>query len=101
MKYGICVAVKAEKRGERLALVIIVDHEDYGRVSAQLPDREKSALLPRSLLCPEVLELSEGSLPVLTETAEKLIVGRKVKIWKFREEWYCGVPSWRAVKIIC
>ena len=100
MNYGTCLSVSVLKNVEHLKVVLLVDHGELGQISAILPEREKAALLPRSLFCPERLCIEPETLPVLETTIKRLLVGRRVKVWEFQGSWYCAFPSWRNVKII-
>ena len=100
MNYGTCLSVSVPRNAEHLQVVLLVEHGELGQISAFLPEREKAALLPRSLFCPEKLSIEQESLPVLETTIKRLVVGRRVKIWEFQGNWYCAFPSWRNVKII-
>ncbi len=99
MKYGLCREIRVETSGKNLAVSLLVEHETHGWIWAVLPDREKAAILPRSIFCPPRSKMTREGLSALRETAEKLLRGRMIRIWRYREVWYCGFPSWRGIGV--
>jgi len=82
----------------RLRVLAEVRAERGTAVQSYLPDREVSALLPRSLLLGEGL----SAVPELLQTIEPILVrmgkGRRVRLWEYRGDTYASFLSWRAVR---
>jgi len=73
--------------------------EQNGRVfSAVLPDRELSALVPRSILLGESSNAPENMLDVIESILRKAVRGRRVRYWEYQNTEYFSFLSWRNIK---
>lgn len=91
------VAVDTRLVEQRLRVDAVVRGANGERRSVRVPDRELAALLPRSILA------SGGSPPeALLDTIRvivgRLLVGRRVRVWEYRDQHYLSFLSWRNVR---
>lgn len=91
------VAVDTRLVEQRLRVEAVVRGADGKRCSVRVPDRELAALLPRSILA------AEGSPPAaLLDTIRaivgRLLMGRRVRVWEYRDQRYLSFLSWRNVR---
>jgi hypothetical protein len=97
---GIVTEVRAELPGGRLRVMAHVRLQDGPPVEAQMPDREVSALLPRSVLVGSArtapLSLLETLQPILVRMTE----GREVRAWQYKERWFFSFIAWRGVRFV-
>jgi hypothetical protein len=97
---GTVACVRSEIQGDRLRVVASVRPESGEPVEAQMPDREVSALLPRSVL----LGASRTAPVSLLETLQPILVrmteGRQVRIWQYKERWFFSFTAWRGVRFV-
>lgn len=63
-----------------------------------LPDREVSALLPRSLLVGPLRAAPPQLLGTIGPILERLVRGRIVRVWEYRDRRYASFLSWRSVR---
>ena len=82
---------------QRLQVHAVVRDAQGERYSARVPDRELATLLPRSILA------ADGSPPAaLLDTiraiVERMVVGRHVRLWEYRDQHYLAFLSWRNVR---
>lgn len=91
------VAVDTQLVERRLRVNAVVRDAQGKRCAVRVPDRELAALLPRSIL-------AGGSSPpaALLDTiramVERLMVGRHVRVWEYRDQHYLSFLSWRNVR---
>ncbi len=91
------VAVDAQLVDQRLLIHAVVRDAQGERYSARVPDRELATLLPRSILA------ADGNPPAaLLDTiraiVERMVVGRHVRLWEYRDQRYLAFLSWRGVR---
>ena len=82
----------------RLRVQLTVCRSDGQQYFAFLPDRELSALLPRSILLPSLREVPGKLLDTIDPMLRHLIKGRVVRLWQFEERWYASFLPWRSVR---
>jgi hypothetical protein len=91
-------SAQALLEGERLKARLRVTADCGETYEAYLPDRELSALIPRSVLVGE----QNTAPPLLLETIEpiltRLTLARRVRLWSYRERRYVSFLSWRSVR---
>jgi hypothetical protein len=90
--------VRPALRDGRLKIVAQVVLSGGEQQEAFLPDRELSALLPRSLLAGERKEVPDTLLTTIQPILRRLVAGREVRLWEYRSDRYCSFPSWRSVR---
>ena len=97
---GTVTSVRAEIQGARLRVVAVVRPESGEPLEAQMPDREVSALLPRSVLLGDArtapLSLLDTLQPILVRMSE----GRQVRVWQYKERWFFSFTQWRGVRFV-
>ena len=98
-KKGRVVAVRLDVAGEALQVLFVVRTQD-GEVEALLPDRETAALLPRTVLAGDSKTVNHGLIDTLAPIAGRMSRGRTVRLWSFRDRWYCAFESWRGVRFV-
>jgi hypothetical protein len=91
------VAVDTQLVDQRLRVDAMVRDAQGKRCVARVPDRELATLLPRSILA------ADGSPPAaLLDTiraiVERMVVGRHVRLWEYRDQRYLAFLSWRSVR---
>ena len=91
------VAVDTQLVDQRLRVDAMVRDAQGKRCVARVPDRELATLLPRSILA------AGGSPPAaLLDTiraiVERMVVGRHVRLWEYRDQRYLAFLSWRSVR---
>jgi hypothetical protein len=97
---GIVSSVRPTLRNQRLKVVARVT-TDKGEVhEAFMPDREVSAILPRSIL----LGAAKTAPPVLLGTIQPILArmaeGRAVRLWKYQERFFFSFLPWKSVRFI-
>jgi hypothetical protein len=88
---GTVVAVRPELREERLRVVAQVRTEGGEILEAGMPDREVSAILPRSIL---VGTAATAPRELLTRMSE----GRAVRVWEYKDRKYFSFQPWKGVR---
>lgn len=91
---GKIIAIRPELVGKSLNVLVDIVSEEGNTVCAVLPGREKATLLPRSLLVGDGMEADSSLLSEIQEMLSKLTVGRRVRMWEYRDTMYCGFLSW-------
>ena len=92
--------VRPELHAERLKVIVTVRTDSGETVEAHMPDREVSALLPRSIL------LGSGSTAPLSlmDTVEPILArmteGRRVRVWQYKERLFFSFQPWRSVRFL-
>ena len=90
-------AVQPIIEGSRLKARLTVCEPDGQQHFAFLPDRELSALLPRSILLTSLQDVPRELLDTLDPMLRQLIRGRTVRLWQYSERWYASFLPWRSV----
>ncbi|UCF97825.1 MAG: hypothetical protein JSV89_22080 [Spirochaetaceae bacterium] len=83
--------------GGRLKVRLRVCKTEGGKLFAFLPDRELSALLPRSILLTTLQEVPRELLETIDPMLSKQVRGRVVRLWQYAERWYASFLPWRSV----
>jgi hypothetical protein len=91
-------AVKPLIQGSRLKVRLKVCEADGQERWVFLPDRELSALLPRSILLSSLREVPRELLDTIDPMLNKLIRGRVVRLWQYEERGYASFLPWRSVR---
>ena len=97
---GTVTCVRSEIQGDHLRVVASVTPESGEPLEAQMPDREVSAILPRSVLVGSSptapLSLLETLQPILVRMTE----GRQVRVWQYKERWFFSFTAWKGVRFV-
>jgi hypothetical protein len=97
---GTVVRVLAELQAERLKVVATVRAESGELLEAHMPEREMSALLPRSILLGSETTAPLSLLDTVTPILARMTEGRQVRVWQYRERWFFSFPAWRGVRFV-
>ena len=91
------VAVDTQLVDQRLRVDAVVRDARGKRYSARVPDRELATLLPRSILAADGSP-PEAVLDTIHAIVERMVVGRHVRLWDYRDQRYLAFLSWRSVR---
>jgi hypothetical protein len=91
-------STEASVESGRLVVKLSVLADREPRREAYLPDRELSALLPRSLLVGPLRAAPQELLGTIRPILDRLVRGRTVRLWDYRDRSYASFLSWRAVR---
>jgi hypothetical protein len=97
---GIVAQVHLEILAQQLKVTATVRVESGEAVVAQLPDREVSAILPRSVLVGTARTAPASLLGTLQPILSRMTEGRQVRIWQYRERWFFSFVAWRGVRFV-
>ena len=97
---GTAVRVHPQLQGERLKVVVTLKTDEGEMMEAQMPDREVSALLPRSILLGSGARAPVSLLGTVQPILARLTEGRRVRVWQYRERWFLSFPGWRSVRFL-
>ena len=98
MVCGTVLAVAATLEVEKLKVTANVQIDSGPVESAVLPDREVSAILPRSILLGDARLAPVELVDTIAPIVERMTVGRRVRLWEYRDARYCAFLSWRPVR---
>jgi hypothetical protein len=98
--HGTVLSVRLEIVGERLHAVVAVRTDAGEMVEAHMPDREMSALLPRSVLVGQGRRASLSLLATVQPILARLTEGRQVRVWQFKERWFFSFQPWKGVRFV-
>jgi len=76
---------------------------DTGRgeiLKAYLPDRELSALLPRSILTEKTKDVPRELLSTIDPMIRRQAAGRNVRLWQYEQQYYFSFLSWKNVRFL-
>jgi hypothetical protein len=97
---GTVLKVRPEVVAERLHAVATVRADTGETVEAHMPDREMSALLPRSVLLGTGRMAPLSLLSTVQPILARLTEGRQVRVWQFKERWFFSFQAWRGVRFV-
>jgi hypothetical protein len=97
---GTAVRVHPQLQGERLKVVVTLKTDEGEMMEAQMPDREISALLPRSILLGSGARAPLSLLGTVQPILARLTEGRRVRVWLYKERWFLSFPGWRGVRFV-
>jgi hypothetical protein len=97
---GTVVAVRPELRAERLSVVATVRADNGETVEAHMPDREVSAVLPRSVLMGAESRAPVELLDTVGTILARMTEGRRVRVWEFKERKFFSFLGWRSVRFV-
>jgi hypothetical protein len=69
-------------------------------VEAQMPDREVSAILPRSILLGGTTRAPVSLLDTVRPIVERMTEGRRARLWLYKERWFLSFQPWRGVRFV-
>jgi hypothetical protein len=95
---GTVVGVRPELQSGRLRVIVAVRADSGEVMEAQMPDREVSAILPRSVLVGGSTRAPLSLLATVAPIVARMSEGRRVRLWQYRERWFCSFQAWRGVR---
>jgi hypothetical protein len=97
---GTIVKARPELQGGRLKVIASVRIDAGELLEAQMPDREVSAILPRSILLGATTKAPLSMLDTVRPIVERMSEGRRVRLWLYKERWFLSFQPWRGVRFI-
>ena len=97
---GTVVSVRPELQQERLKVVATVKTPAGETLQAQMPDREISAILPRSVLLGQACTAPPALMETLRPILSRMTEGRDVRLWQYRERWFFSFRQWKSVRFV-
>ena len=95
---GTVTSVRPELQLQRLRVVAEVKTDRGETLLAHMPDREVSALLPRSVLVGSARTAPVSLLDTLAPILSRMTEGRPVRVWHYKERWFFSFQQWRGVR---
>jgi hypothetical protein len=95
---GTVDSVRPVLKADRLKVVAQVRTEDGAVREAYMPDRELSAVLPRSILPGSSSRAPRGLLSTMEPILARMTQGRVVRVWTYGAESYFSFQPWRTVR---
>ncbi len=95
---GIVTAVRPVLRNQRLKVVARVTTEKGEVHEAFMPDREVSAILPRSILLGSARTAPSVLLGTIEPIVTRMSEGRSVRLWKYRDRFFFSFLPWKSVR---
>jgi hypothetical protein len=97
---GTIVRSRPELQGQRLKVFASVRMDSGEVVEAQMPDREVSAILPRSILLGGATKAPVSLLDSVRPIVERMSEGRRARLWQYKERWFLSFQAWRGVRFV-
>ena len=97
---GTVLSVHPTLNDTRLRVSLQVKTQDGQVLEANLPDREVSAVLPRSVLLGSASAASPSLLGTIEPILARMTEGRGVRIWEYKERRFCSFQSWKGVRFV-
>jgi hypothetical protein len=95
---GTIVRARPELQAGRLRVLVSVKMETGEVLEAQMPDREVSAILPRSILLGGTTRAPVSLLDTVRPILERMSEGRRARLWLYKERWFLSFQPWRGVR---
>jgi hypothetical protein len=92
------VSARPELQAGRLKVLVAVKMETGEVLEAQMPDREVSAILPRSILLGGTTRAPLSLLDTVRPILERMSEGRRARLWLYKERWFLSFQPWRGVR---
>ena len=94
---GIIQIIKPVIRNQHLKVVAKIKLKENNTISAYLPDREVSAILPRKILIGNEKRIPAAFLKTIYPIIKKISCGRQVRLWMYNDIYYFSFLSWRNI----
>ena len=85
--------------GGKLKVEALVKAQNGDTCTARMPERELSAILPRSILIGDEKNIPVSFLPTIKAIVKRMAVGRNVRLWDYRDSSYFSFLPWKGVTI--
>jgi hypothetical protein len=83
---------------QKLKVKATLHTDQVGPLQAFMPDRELSALVPRTILLAGKKQAPPQLISTIEAMLKRMAVGRSVRIWKYGDYFYFSFISWREVR---
>lgn len=97
---GTILDVRPELRDARLRVVARIRTDNGELIEAGMPDREVSALLPRSILVGASSAAPRGLLATIQPILARMSEGRVVRVWDYKQAKYFSFQPWKGVRFV-
>ncbi len=97
---GTVISIHPELLKQRLKVVATVRTDSGETMDAHMPDREISAVLPRSVLLGEARTAPPSLLDTLTPILARMTEGRLVRVWQYKERWFFSFQQWKGIRFL-
>ena len=97
---GTVTSVRPELLKQHLKVVATVRTDSGETMDAHMPDREISAILPRSVLLGQARTAPPSLLDTLTPILARMTEGRLVRVWQYKERWFFSFQQWKGVRFL-
>ena len=95
---GVVSRVTPILRNERLKVVAKVAVEKGSECEAYMPDREISAILPRTILLGEASKAPPAMLDTIRPILRRMTGGRRVRLWQYNNRFFFSFLPWKSVR---
>jgi hypothetical protein len=97
---GTVIRVKPELVTDRLKVVATIKADTGETMEAHMPEREISALLPRSILLGSGTRAPLSLLNTVEPILSRMTEGRQVRVWQYQDRWFFSFLPWRNVRFL-
>jgi hypothetical protein len=97
---GTVTSVHPELLKQRLKVVATIKTDSGETMEAHMPDREVSAILPRSVLLGSARTAPLSLLETLAPILARMTDGRIVRAWQYKERWFFSFQQWKGVRFL-
>ena len=97
---GTVVGVRPQLVQQHLKVVASVRIESGETREAYMPDREISAILPRSVLLGEARRAPVSLLETIASILSRMTEGRLVRVWEYKDRWFFSFQQWKGVRFL-
>ncbi len=97
---GTVVRVRPQVVSDRLKVLATIRADSGETVEAQMPEREISAILPRSVLVGTGTRVPLSLLDTVEPILSRMTEGRLVRLWEYKERRFFSFLPWRSVRFL-
>ena len=97
---GRVLGVRPELKDERLKVIATVKMDGGEVLDAHMPDREISAVLPRSILLGPAKSAPLSLLATVEPILARMTEGREVRVWQYKDRWFFSFQPWKGVRFV-
>ena len=97
---GTIIKIKPVIKNQHLRIIAKIKTEEKSLISAYLPDREVSAILPRNILAGRVKKVPRSLLKTISPIIKRISCRRQVRVWEYNNIYYFSFLSWKNIVFI-
>jgi hypothetical protein len=97
---GTVVRVRPQIVSDRLKVHATIRADNGETVEASMPEREMSAILPRSVLVGDGTRAPLSLLDTVEPILSRMTEGRLVRVWEYKERRFFSFLPWRNVRFL-